>query len=298
MSSKELEQKAEVAFALEHRIKGYVGAMMRTGWQLAEDLYRFQEMGAWALLDYDNLGQWLAQPEVNISRTTFFRLTRSYRALVLDHGVKPEQLAELDPSKVAEVLPALKRGDVALDKALADVKALGARDLRTEYGSSKDSSGSEDPGASQDPGPGLSGAHNGSQEPSRTEAARQADQVHEQRGRQRCPACGQFIREPEPMNGMCWLAQFDQGPDDCDGRLDPHHLVPQQQIKNAVNGPHLQPALADPRNLVPACRYHHERWHNRRFTIPASAVPAATWEFAMEYALEPSLLRDYERDHA
>lgn len=77
----------------------------------------------------------------------------------------------------------------------------------------------------------------------------------------------------------------------CDGRIQLHHLVPQQRIKRehkaAVaayrrGGPKpwaLGRMLADERNLVPLCKRHHELVEQHLLEID---VPAEAWLFAAE----------------
>jgi hypothetical protein len=103
-------------------------------WALAEHLHEFHEERYWTLLGYETLEEFLAEPEVGMSRSAFFRLVEAWHWLVEVRKVAPARLSELAPSKVQEVLPAIRRGDVSPDDALADAKGFGKRDLREKYG--------------------------------------------------------------------------------------------------------------------------------------------------------------------
>lgn len=81
---------------------------------------------------------------------------------------------------------------------------------------------------------------------------------------------------------------------DCDGRLEEHHLIPQQRIKrehkSAVaahrrGGPQpwgLARALGDRRNLVRICKRHHELVTNHILWLEREDLPAGAWAFAAE----------------
>lgn len=99
------------------------------------------------------------------------------------------------------------------------------------------------------------------------------------------------------------------------GRMDLHHVVPQQRIKreyprggwvsNDVLLPVLKGApsspldvtvealLADERNLIPLARWHHFMFENKRVRIIREALPDAVEEFARFTGLQWSLDRDY-----
>jgi hypothetical protein len=53
--------------------------------------------------------------------------------LVIQRGVDPKELENAEVSKVREVLPAIRKGTVTVEQALADVRVLGREDLRIRY---------------------------------------------------------------------------------------------------------------------------------------------------------------------
>ena len=284
-AQKELEQRAAVAHALDEEIVSCVKRFAETGWQLAEALYTFHEMGGWALLDCDKLEEWLAKPELGMSRTQFFRLVRSYRVLVVENKVTAEQLVKLDPSKVAEVVPAIERG-AEISTVLADVEALGARDLRAKYAKGKP--------PEDGPESSRSGSAHGQESDEGNHSAPAPSRVVE------CPQCG-HVWQLDPnvvVADKCWLAPF--AGDGCDNggrpQLDPHHLIPQQDIKAVIDDEGtLEAALADERNIVPACRRHHDNWHARNFGVAQGRLPESVFAFAADYGLENFILHDYEK---
>jgi hypothetical protein len=141
LNEAEQQELVTAAFDTHRLIKTGIVAVEKEMWALAEHVYRFHEGGMWGLLGHDTIDEWLADPEVTMKRTQFFRLSKMYRDLVVVRQVPIKKLEELQQSKVAEVVPAIMRGDVKVDDALADVKVLGARDLRIKYKGEKDPTG-------------------------------------------------------------------------------------------------------------------------------------------------------------
>ena len=157
-------RKEQRAAKLEKTIVRAARAADTAAWALAESLYEFHELGGWSILGYTSLQEFLAQPDLGMSRAQFFRHVQMWRYLVVEHEVAPARLAQCDPTKVATVLPAVVRGDADLDEALADTEALARSDLRVKY---------------------AKGSRN-----SRLEATEEPERV-------RCPTCGQWWIPPE-----------------------------------------------------------------------------------------------------
>jgi hypothetical protein len=132
LTDEEAEERAQRCYGLEQSIKAGLRAGREALWEVARSLHEFDEESGWSALGYEKLGDWLADPEVSMTRRTYYRLIGTHRELAA-RKVKPELLPALDVSKVDIVLPAVKAGRVALDDALEDVKELGARDLRDKY---------------------------------------------------------------------------------------------------------------------------------------------------------------------
>lgn len=136
-----LERAAE----LEREIQ--IGcAFIRQAWVLlAERLYEFHRDDAWQVLGYDSFNEWLASPEIDLGYRQSMRLIESYREMVVERGISSGLLELADVTKVAVVLPAVKRGDVTAEDALADAQSLSRSDLEDKYRHS-------DPNAPLDPG--------------------------------------------------------------------------------------------------------------------------------------------------
>jgi hypothetical protein len=133
LSPEEQQARAEHAHELDQKIKAGLRAGREALWEVAVSLHEFDEENGWSALGYEKLGDWLADPEVQMQRTTFYRLTGAYRELVVIRKVDFEEVKQLEVSKVDIVLPAVRQGRVALDEALEDTKSMGARDLRDAY---------------------------------------------------------------------------------------------------------------------------------------------------------------------
>lgn len=164
-----VEVVRQQAHELDVAIKGRVRNIWREWVLLAGELHEFRNINGWTLLGYETQEAYLADAELGIRRTQIYRLMQAYQELVIDRGVTPEQLARIDSSKVWEVLPAIRRGRVDTERALADAQVLGQTDLRERYRSV----GGTDP---IDPPPGRGGF--------------EPDKFHYEA----CPHCGQRMR--------------------------------------------------------------------------------------------------------
>jgi hypothetical protein len=128
-----LEAQAKVAFDVEARIKQVILGMRKAWVLLAEDLHRVHDLKLWADLGHQSFEQWLASPEIDLERRWVYELIAMWRELVINRGVQPEQLSDVQVSKVREVLPAIRRGYVDIPDALAHCRTLGRDDLRRQY---------------------------------------------------------------------------------------------------------------------------------------------------------------------
>jgi predicted RNase H-like HicB family nuclease len=133
LTPEEAEERKKKAFGLHVDVRDALSQGRAALWETARALYEFDEMHGWTALGYDRIGDWLADPEISITKSQFYRLTGVWRELVVIRKVDTTSVRELEPSKVDIVLPAVRSGRVKLDEALEDTKSMGARDLREEY---------------------------------------------------------------------------------------------------------------------------------------------------------------------
>lgn len=133
LSPAEAEERGRRAYELDQQVKQGIREGREALWRTAQALYDFSEMSGWSALGHDTLAEWLADPEVSMTRSTYHRMVSVWRELVVLRKLPESEVHELEASKVDIVLPAVKAGRVTLKKALKDVRALGARDLRDEY---------------------------------------------------------------------------------------------------------------------------------------------------------------------
>lgn len=160
LSPEEREQRGREMFALQGEMIDALQTGRGAMWTFAAAAHRFDEEAGWSALGYDTATEWLAQPELGISRTHFYRLVRVFRELRL-YEIGRSDLLLLEPTKVDIVLPAVRRDEVPLDHALDDVRTLSKHDLQMKYyGSRPDPAGQVDD-ASLDPGPTIEGHESG-----------------------------------------------------------------------------------------------------------------------------------------
>lgn len=127
------ELAADRAFKVDQRIKA-INAEMKGLWvELAANLYVFMEGEMWRDLGYETSGAYYADPDVDINIRHAYDLIAAYKQLVIDRGVEPEDLKQLEVSKVKEALPAIRREQVTWEEAKADIQALSKSSLITKY---------------------------------------------------------------------------------------------------------------------------------------------------------------------
>lgn len=108
-------------------------AGQRSSWVgLAGHLAEFHDEKAWLLLSHDTFNEWLGTPEISLSRGDAYAMIGAWKELIVERKVDPTRLEGLDVSKVAVILPAIRRG-VDVDEALSACETLSRSDLRAEY---------------------------------------------------------------------------------------------------------------------------------------------------------------------
>jgi hypothetical protein len=127
------EFQAQAAFDVDQRIRHTLRDMRRMWMELARDLYFFTEAEMWRSLGHPSMESYLAQPEIGLDRRWVYNLKSIYSQLVIDRGIPETDLALLQPSKITQVLPAIRRGLVETDEALSDAESLSKEDLRVRY---------------------------------------------------------------------------------------------------------------------------------------------------------------------
>lgn len=128
-----LSTEADEAYATEATIKNVV-LQMQQGWViLARELWHFNEKKMWKSLGYRTLDEWLASPEIDLGRRTVFGLMETWRTMVIEKGVSAQDMEGVGISKLRETLPAVRRGLITPQEALADARTLSREDLRVRY---------------------------------------------------------------------------------------------------------------------------------------------------------------------
>jgi len=92
----------------------------------------------WKQLGCESISEYLASPEITLSRTDFYRLAEIWQRYVLDGQLDPARLQGAGPSKLEVPLAALGQGLVNAGQALADAETLTRADLRDRYAGMQD----------------------------------------------------------------------------------------------------------------------------------------------------------------
>jgi hypothetical protein len=161
------------AFTLERQLKKAIGMETGAWWAQAKIAYEVHQERAWELLGYEQIGEWLAQPDIGMTRSGFFKRSQTWRDLVEVKHIEVETLKEIEPSKAMEVRPAIMKGDVKPEQALSDAENLSFRDVIEKYRPSKQAQHGQEPDGST--------TLDASSEPQRV----------------RCPCCRQWTTKAE-----------------------------------------------------------------------------------------------------
>lgn len=118
---------------------------------VAEACFRLSREQRWVDLGFDTLGEFLAQPEISLTRTAFFDLADIWEQYVLEAEIPAERIGAVSDWKLAIPLRAIKAGDVDATDAFGDAEALGARDLREKYRQERGPAGGTDDAPDPEP---------------------------------------------------------------------------------------------------------------------------------------------------
>lgn len=127
-----IEDRAARAHDLERQIVEGSRNVRRAWINMAAGLHAIRSEGLYELLGYERFTEWIAAPEVSIGRSQAYSLTAIYEELVIERGIALERISHMDPTKVAEVIPAIRKGVDPIE-CLYDAQELSRSDLRIKY---------------------------------------------------------------------------------------------------------------------------------------------------------------------
>jgi hypothetical protein len=133
LSDEEIAERAQQMFALDQQIRAGLSKGREGLWEAAKALYEFDEQSGWSALGYESVRHYCADPGIEISRSTYHRMTRAYQQTVVLRQIDFDRVKLLDRSKVDIVLAKVTTGEKKIDDALDDAETLGMRDLRDLY---------------------------------------------------------------------------------------------------------------------------------------------------------------------
>lgn len=128
----------------ERLIEGLKGTRLAMTY-VAQACWEIRRDSSWEALGYRTLAEFLADPQVSISKSSFFRFCSIWQTYHLDAGVEPEQLSAAGPQKLAIPLRALAAGEVEVEEVMDDVEALGIKDLKAKYSEKSEGTEGESP---------------------------------------------------------------------------------------------------------------------------------------------------------
>lgn len=128
------QEVVEHAASVEKRLRDAREAQRLSWVTLAGILYEFDEDDLWEPLGYESLNEWLAGPDVELTRKSFRDHVRIWRELVIERKVDWTDLAFVDFTKVRDALPFITSGRAQAKDVLSDAAVLTRSDLMEKYG--------------------------------------------------------------------------------------------------------------------------------------------------------------------
>jgi hypothetical protein len=108
----EVEAAAAYAWQVQQRVVAAKTTIYEAWVDMASGLYEFSSEQLWRTLGHDSFEAWLADPVIDLSRSWVFTL---------------------NPSKLQDVLPVVRKRALPVGNVLADVESLSRGDLRERY---------------------------------------------------------------------------------------------------------------------------------------------------------------------
>jgi hypothetical protein len=124
-------EPTDSAFIRAEKIKSLKHDAERTFLKLGQELYEFVQRRDFKALGVDTFEEWIAQPDVNISRTLAYRLMGIYETFILQYEVPLAGLIEAGSTKLDKIRPQVVDKASAL-KWVNMASALSKSDLDLE----------------------------------------------------------------------------------------------------------------------------------------------------------------------
>jgi hypothetical protein len=132
-SPEEWQDEVQVAHAINESFANAINAVRESMWEVSRWAYQANAESVWSKIGYETKGEWLATPEIHMTRTTFDRMVRVWRETHVHRQIDAPTLERLDVSKLDIVLGRVNAHEVSIEDAISDVQVLGANDLREKY---------------------------------------------------------------------------------------------------------------------------------------------------------------------
>jgi len=120
----------ESAYERHRRIVELRDTLERNALELGEALYWFERERGYRVLGYDSFNAYLADPDVNIGRSTAFKFKRVYQLFIYQLECPAAGLLEAGADKLEVIAPHVDESNV--DEWVATAAALSRSDLRKE----------------------------------------------------------------------------------------------------------------------------------------------------------------------
>lgn len=120
----------EAAFNRYRRIINLKWTAEKCFLEIGKELCEFQQLEQWRDLEYNSFNAFLADPDVNISRRTAYRMMRIWKQYVIEMNIQTEKLIAIGGTKLDMIASHVDQGNV--DRWLNTAATLSKSDLKAE----------------------------------------------------------------------------------------------------------------------------------------------------------------------
>lgn len=127
--------KPEEAARHDQIIRSLVAGTKIAYTELAHSMYQMCKHKLYKKLDFESFSEYAASPEISVSRSYAYKLSKYWEVFVLELEMDKEELENLDATKLMYVLPVINKENK--EEWMCKVEALSVKDLRIEVKEAK-----------------------------------------------------------------------------------------------------------------------------------------------------------------
>lgn len=130
-------EEADAAVAEETTVKLLKSQINGISFELASHLKEIRDKGYYVVLGFNTLNEWFSSPDIAITPAWAYHAIAMYETYIVELGKTPEELKDIDYSKLHSILPVIKKHPEKVDEWIAKANTLRRIDLQSEIKTQK-----------------------------------------------------------------------------------------------------------------------------------------------------------------